>query len=57
MSTVPANGDINPYGTVVVPTSIGRLIAGDTLVSNFNDKANVQGTGKTIMEVTPDSNT
>jgi hypothetical protein len=52
-STVPANGDVNPYGIVVVPTSVGKLIAGDALVSNFNDKANVQGTGKTIMEVTP----
>jgi hypothetical protein len=52
-STVPANGDINPYGIVVVPTTVGRLIKGDTLVSNFNDKANVQGTGKTIVEVSP----
>jgi hypothetical protein len=25
-STVPANGDINPYGIVVVPTTVGRLI-------------------------------
>src|SRR5271155_1171165 len=49
-STAPANGDVNPYGVAVVPTSLGRLIAGDTLVSNFNDKANVQGTGATIVE-------
>jgi hypothetical protein len=52
-STVPANGDVNPYGIVVVPTSVGRLVKGDTLVSNFNDKANVQGTGRTIVEVSP----
>src|ERR1700722_13688919 len=49
-STVPANGDVNPYGVAVVPASGGRLIAGDILVSNFNDKANVQGTGTTILQ-------
>jgi hypothetical protein len=52
-STVPANGDVNPYGVAVVPASGGRLIAGDILVSNFNDKANVQGTGTTIVQVSP----
>jgi hypothetical protein len=52
-STVPANGDVNPYGVAVVPASGGRLTAGDVLVSNFNDKANVQGTGTTLVEVSP----
>jgi len=52
-STVPPNGDVNPYGIVVVPKTVGRLVKGDTIVSNFNDKANVQGTGKTIVEVSP----
>jgi hypothetical protein len=52
-STVPADGDVNPYGVAVVPASDGRLTAGDTLVSNFNDKANVQGTGTTIVQVSP----
>ena len=52
-STVPANGDVNPYGVAVVQCTVGELIKGDTLVSNFNDKVNVQGTGTTIMEVTP----
>ena len=52
-STVPANGDVNPYGVTVVPASGGRLTAGDVLVSNFNDKANVQGTGTTIVQVSP----
>jgi hypothetical protein len=51
-STVPANGDINPYGIVQVATSVGRLSAGDFLVSNFNDKANNQGTGTTIDQLT-----
>jgi hypothetical protein len=42
---------VNPYGIVVVPKTVGKLIKGDTIISNFNDKANVQGTGKTIVEV------
>jgi hypothetical protein len=52
-STVPANGDVNPYGVAVVMRSQGKLVKGDVLVSNFNDKANAQGTGTTIVEVAP----
>jgi hypothetical protein len=52
-STVPANGDVNPYGVAVVPRSTGDLFQGNVLVSNFNNKGNVQGTGTTIVEVTP----
>jgi hypothetical protein len=52
-TTVPANGDVNPYGIVQLSTSTGKLHAGDLLVSNFNDKANNQGTGTTIVEITP----
>jgi hypothetical protein len=52
-STVPANGDVNPYGLVTVPKSTGKLVAGNFLVSNFNDKENNQGTGTTIVQVTP----
>ena len=56
-STVPANGDVNPYGIVTVPTSIGRLQAGQLLISNFNAKEsapeNGQGTGKTIVQISP----
>jgi hypothetical protein len=52
-STVPANGDINPYGIVLVPASTGHLLAGNLLISNFNDKANNQGTGTTIVQITP----
>jgi hypothetical protein len=52
-STVPANGDVNPYGTAVVPRSEGRLVAGHVLVSNFNDGQNLQGTGTTIVDVSP----
>ena len=54
-STVPANGDINPYGIVTVPTSIGKLQVGQVLISNFNAKEsakeNGQGTGTTIVQV------
>jgi hypothetical protein len=52
-STVPADGDVNPYGVAAVPASAGKLTAGSVLVSNFNDKANVQGTGSTIVQVSP----
>jgi hypothetical protein len=52
-STVPANGDVNPYGVAVVGTSVGNLIAGDVLVSNFNAKSGIQGTGSTVVEVSP----
>ncbi len=52
-STVPANGDVNPYGIVNVQTSLGSLEAGNTLISNFNDSANLQGTGTTIVQVSP----
>ncbi len=52
-STVPSNGDVNPYGVAVVPQSQGNLYRGDVLVSNFNNSTNAQGTGTTIVEVSP----
>ena len=53
-STVPAsNGDLNPYGVAVVPDSTGDLVQGDVLVSNFNNSANLEGTGTTIVQVSP----
>ena len=52
-STVPPNGDVNPYGVADVPFSTGSLVRGDTLVSNFNASNNTQGTGTTIVEVAP----
>jgi hypothetical protein len=52
-STVPANGDVNPYGVVVVPRTMGKLHQGSVLVSNFNNAQNLQGTGTTIVEITP----
>lgn len=52
-STVPRNGDVNPYGVVVVPRSAGDLVQGDVLVSNFNNSKNLQGTGTTIVQISP----
>ena len=52
-STVPGNGDQNPYGVAVVRHSRGKLHRGDVLVSNNNDMANQLGTGSTIVEVSP----
>jgi hypothetical protein len=52
-STVPKNGDVNPYGVAVAPATVGRLVAGDVLVSNFNNHRNLQGTGSTIVEISP----
>src|SRR5579871_4728160 len=53
-STVPSNGDLNPYGVAMVQRTSGNLIAGHVLVSNFNNSANLQGTGTTIMDIAPD---
>ena len=55
-STVPSNGDQNPYGVVVVPASVGNLVQGDILVSNFNNNGSnggLQGTGTTIVQISP----
>ena len=56
-STVPKHGDVNPYGVAVVPVTMGRLVAGDILVSNFNNHRNLQGTGSTIEEISPGGST
>ncbi len=52
-STVPANGDVNPYGVAEVRSTTGNLQAGSFLVSNFNNSQNLQGTGTTIVQVSP----
>src|SRR5215467_14821580 len=53
VSTIPSNGDINPYGVAVVPSTTGKLVQGHVLVSNFNNSGNLQGTGRTIVEISP----
>jgi hypothetical protein len=52
-TTGPGSGDQNPYGVAVVRHSQGKLVKGDVLVSNFNNSLNQQGTGSTIMSITP----
>lgn len=52
-STKPANGDQNPYGVAVVPRTMGALVKGDVLVSNFNNGKNLAGLGTTIVEIAP----
>src|SRR5262249_33665271 len=55
LSTVPPNGDLNPYGVAFVPpgfqSGTGPLKPEEVLVSNFNNSANLQGTGTTIVRV------
>ncbi len=64
-STPPANGDQNPYGIVVVPRTVGKLRAGNILVSNFNNEGPTdangnpttggnQGEGTTIVQFNSD---
>ncbi len=53
LSTIPSNGDVNPYGVAFVPAGFptgGLLDAGDILVSNYNNNQNLQGTGTTIVD-------
>ena len=53
LSTVPSNGDLNPYGVAFVPSGFpsgGLLDPGDILVSNYNDNQNLQGTGSMIVD-------
>jgi hypothetical protein len=54
VSTIPGNGDVNPYGVAFVPSKFpsgGAVNPGDILVSNFNNKSNLQGTGTTIVRI------
>ncbi len=52
-STIPQNGDLNPYSVVVAPVAAGRIQRGDVLVGNFNDRNNLQGLGTTIIQYRP----
>jgi hypothetical protein len=54
VSTVAGSGDQNPSGVAFVPVNFvdgGILSPGDILVSNFNNGANIQATGSTIMRI------
>ncbi len=52
-TTVPANGDQNPYAIVVAPVSSGAIEKDDVLVTNFNNDKNLQGLGTTIVDFNP----
>jgi hypothetical protein len=58
VSTVPSNGDLNPYGLAFVPRDFpsggGGLRSGEILISNFNDTM-LQGRGSTIITIDPGS--
>ncbi len=53
VNTAPENGDQNPYAIAVAPVSAGTVRKGDVLVDNFNNAANLQGTGATIIDYRP----
>lgn len=52
-STIPENGDLNPYALFVAPVSAGKIQKDDVLVDNFNNISNLQGTGGTIVLYSP----
>jgi hypothetical protein len=55
-STIPSNGDSNPYGVAFVPAGFPagpNIAAGDVLVSNFNASSGLEGTGTTIISMSP----
>jgi len=52
-STVPDNGDQNPYALAIAPVSAGIVQKGDVLIDNFNNAANLQGLGTTIVDYNP----
>ena len=52
-TTIPVNGDVNPYGIARVPRTKGDLVEGRFLISNFNNGTNQQGTGTTIVQIAP----
>jgi hypothetical protein len=52
-TTVPENGDQNPYAIVVAPLSVGSIQKDDVLITNFNNDGNLQGLGTTIVDYNP----
>ncbi|HVA33850.1 MAG TPA: hypothetical protein VNG31_06855 [Candidatus Baltobacteraceae bacterium] len=48
----PTNGDQNPYGLAIATTSYQTVKKGSLYVCNFNNSANVQGSGTTIESLT-----
>jgi hypothetical protein len=59
VSTVAPNGDLSPRGVGFVPgifNASKSLKSGDLLVTNFNNSANLPGTGSTIVRIQPNGN-
>jgi hypothetical protein len=57
VSTIPSNGDTNPYGLAFVPFGFpygSAVTTGQLLASNFNDTS-TQGLGTTIVSIDPKS--
>jgi hypothetical protein len=52
-STITPSGDQNPYAVIVAPVSAGKIQKDDVLVTNFNNRANLQGLGTTIVDWNP----
>ncbi len=56
-ATLTSHGDrqrrLNPYAVVVSPVTAGKIAQDDVLVDNFNNIANLQGTGTTIVGYRP----
>ena len=52
-TTIPGNGDLNPYALVIAPVSSGLIDEGDVLIDNFNNISNLQGTGTTVQDYNP----
>jgi hypothetical protein len=52
-STIAPNGDQNPYAVIVAPVSAGNVQKNDVLITNFNNAANLQGLGTTIVDFNP----
>ena len=51
-STV-VGGEQNPYGLDVAKSTSDKVSAGDLVICDFNDAANVQGTGSTLLALHP----
>jgi hypothetical protein len=47
------NGDQNPYGLAIAPSTNGAITQGDLVICNFNDNLNIQGLGTTIEVLHP----
>ena len=56
-STIPSNGDMNPYALIVAPVTSGLIQKNDVLIDNFNNASNLQGTGTTIVDYNPSTKT